>query len=101
MDVAETYVHERLQLVLNLRDIREDLDGLFDGGFEQIGDALALVFDLQRFEIVAAAATDVASDVDIGKEIHFDPLQPVTLAGFASAALHVKAESSGFVAALA
>src|SRR5205823_4521125 len=44
---------------------------------------------------------DVTGDVNIRKEIHFDALEPVPLAGFAAAPLHIKAEAARLIAALA
>src|ERR1035438_8256376 len=49
--------------------------------------------------IVTAALADIAGDVDVGKEAHFDALLAVALAGFAASALDVEAESAGLVAA--
>src|SRR5882762_8393309 len=62
---------------------------------------MALEADGQRFGIVAAAAADFASDVNIGQKIHFDAAQAVALAGFAAAAFYVEAEATGTVAAFA
>src|SRR5882762_1065726 len=62
---------------------------------------MALEADGQRFGIVAAAAADFASDVNIGQKIHFDAAQAVALAGFAAAAFYVEAEAAGAVAAFA
>ena len=73
---------------------------MFDGAFQNVGDGVALVLYGKRLDVVAALAADVASDINIGQEVHFDPLETVALAGFAAAALHVEAESAGLVTAL-
>ena len=86
---------------MDLRNVFENREGVFDGGRQQVGDGIAFVFHLQRFAVVAAAAADIAGDVDVGQKVHLDALQPVALAGFAAAALHVEAEAAGLVAALA
>src|SRR6267154_6889757 len=62
---------------------------------------MAFEADGQRFRIVAAAAADFASDIDIGKKIHFDAAQAIALASFAAAAFYVEAEAAGTIAALA
>src|SRR5437016_13674423 len=62
---------------------------------------MAFVAHGERFRIVAAAAANFAHHINIGKKIHFDAAETVTLAGFAAAALHVKAEAAGPVAAFA
>src|SRR5579883_3488857 len=56
---------------------------------------MALELHLQGFAVVAAAAADVAGDVDIGQEVHFDTLEAVPLARLAAATLHVEAEAAG------
>ena len=92
---------QRAQLGIDLRDVFENGDGVFDGGRQQVGDGKALVLHLQRFAVVAAAVADVAGDVHVRQEVHLDALEPVALAGFAAAALDVEAEAAGLVAALA
>ena len=99
--VAQADIEQRLQLGTNLREVLHQRQRFLHRGVEHVGDRVALELHLQGFAIVAAAAADVASDVDVRQEIHFDALQPVALAGFAAAALHVEAEASRFVAALA
>ena len=86
--------HQRFELDFDLRDILEHAQRFFDRGLQQIGDRMALIFHLQRFVIIAPAAAHVAGDIDVRKEIHFDALQAVALAGFAAPALHVEAEAA-------
>ena len=50
--------------------------------------------------IIAAASTDFADHVHVGKEIHFDTALPLTLARFAASSGNVEGEASGLVAAL-
>ena len=59
------------------------------------------IFHLQRFAVVTLAAADVAGDVDVRQEVHFDALESVALAGFAASPFDVETESAGFVSALA
>jgi len=67
--------------------------------FSNVGDGLAAIMDLERLGVVAAAMTHFAVDVDVGKEVHLDALGPLTLAGLATAALDVEAETAHLVAA--
>jgi hypothetical protein len=101
VDVSQADVVEGLQLGLDLRDVLEGCQRLLHGGVEQVGDGVPLVLHLQGLVVVAAAAADVAGDVDIGQEIHFDALEAVALAGLAAAAFDVEAEAPGLVAAFA
>ena len=81
--------------------ILEQRQSLFDRRVQQIGDDLALVLARERLAVVARAAADVASDINVGQEVHLDALQPVALAGFAAAAFDVEREAARLVAALA
>src|SRR6267143_3142399 len=51
--------------------------------------------------MLAAATTNFAHHVNVGKKIHFDAAEAIPLAGFAAAALDVETEAAGAVAALA
>src|SRR6266571_2422174 len=62
---------------------------------------MAFVAHRERFRIVAAAAANFAHHVNVGKKIHFDAAEAVSLAGFAAAAFYVETEAPGAVAALA
>ena len=100
-DVAEADVEQRLQLARDHRHRLEEVEGRVDRHVQHLGDVPALVLDLQRLAVVAAAAADVAGDVDVGQEVHLDLDHAVALAGLAAAALDVEGEAPGTVAALA
>ena len=99
LDIAEADFVEHRQLVGDGGLGLEELDAVLDGHVEHIGDALSLELHLERFAVVAVAVADVAGDIDIGQEVHFDLDQPVAGAGFAAPALDVEAEAAGLVAA--
>src|ERR1019366_4911127 len=101
VDVAQAHVVQRLQLDADLRQVFHQRQGVLDGGFQQIGDGVALELHLQGFAIVASPAAQIARHVDVRQEVHLDALEPVALARLAAAALHVEAEASRLVAALA
>src|SRR5882724_3611821 len=100
-DVAETDFDERGELLLNLRNIFEELERVARRQIQDVADGMALVADGERLRIVAAAAADFTHHVNVGKKIHFDAAEAIALAGFAAAAFHVKTEAAGAVAALA
>jgi hypothetical protein len=54
---------------------------------------------LEGFAVVAFAFADVALDVDIGEEVHFDDIYPLTATGFTASAFDVEGKLSGFIAA--
>ena len=64
-------------------------------------NAFAFVFHFQRFTVIAFAFALVARHVDVWQEVHFHLDHTVALAGFAAAALNVKAETTRVVAAAA
>ena len=100
MDVAQTYVEQRLQFRPNLRVRFHEGKGFFDRQRQEAGDRLPFELHFQRFVIVAFAATNVAGHIDVGQEIHLNALEPVPLAGFTAPALHVEAKPTGLVATL-
>ncbi len=101
LHVAEPDFDERRELLLNLRDIFQQLQRFARRHIQHVGDRMALEAHRQRFGVVAAAAADFAHHIYVGQKIHFDAAQSVALARFAAAALHVEAESAGLVAAFA
>ena len=101
VDVAEAYVDEGLELLVDGGDVLEDGDGVFDGEVEDVGDGVAVELYAEGLLVVAAAVADFAEDVDVGEEVHLDAALAFALAGFAAAALDVEAEAAGLVAALA
>src|SRR6266481_7532372 len=100
-DIAESDFDERGELLLNLRNIFEELQRVGRRQIQNIADGVALVTDCERLRIVAAAAADLAHHVNVGKKIHFDAAEAVALASFAAATFHVEAEAAGAVATLA
>ena len=93
VNVAEADIAQRLQLRLNLRNVRQERAPLrpsIPAGRRWSG----LCTSPAGFVVVAAAAADIAGDVHVRQEIHLDALQPVALAGLAAAALHVEAEAA-------
>ena len=101
VNVSQADVDQGLQLLLDLRNVFENLEHVRYGHFEQVGDGIAVVADRQRFVVVAASAADFALHVNVGQEIHFDAALAFALAGFAASAGNVEGEASGFVSALA
>ena len=99
VDVSEADVVERAQLGLRDRDVLEELQRLLDGHLEDVGDALALVVDLQRLAVVALAAADLARHVHVREELHLDLDDPVARTRLAASASHVEREATGGVAA--
>src|SRR6516162_1002340 len=101
MNVAETDVHQGLQLLANLWNVLQQREGVRNRHLQQVGDRVALVLHSKCLVVVALAPTDFTLDVDIRQEVHFNATLTVTLAGFASPASNVEREASCLVAALA
>src|SRR6185503_7191284 len=97
---AKSDVQQRLYLWLNLGNVFQQRQGVFDRGIEQFGNRLSLVSDRERLAIVSGAATDVAQNVNVREKIHLDPLHALALARFAAPAFHVERKAAGFVTSL-
>ena len=86
---------------MNGWNIFQHFQGFFDGQIEQIGNRESLVAYRQGLGVVTFAATDLASNINIRQEIHFDATLAVALASLASSTLHVETKTSGLVTAFA
>ena len=100
-DVAEAHVEQGLQFALQRRDVFEEMPGFLDVHVQYVADGFAFVGDTEGFAVVACAVADVAGDVYVRQEVHFDFDDAVALAGFASAAFDVEGEAPRRVAARA
>src|SRR5450755_2419598 len=69
MNVSQADIDQRLQLLLHLRNIFQNLQRIRYRHFEQVGDGISVVADRQRFTVVAAAAADIALHVNVGQKI--------------------------------
>ena len=99
--VAESHVHQRRKLLLNLGNVFQEFKRLGARQVQYVADRMSLVAHGERLGIVAATAAHFAHHINIGKKIHFDAPQAVALASFAAPAFHVEAEAARAVAALA
>ena len=98
-DIVQPDVVQRLQDAPDARHIVEELQRGLHVHLQHVGDALALVLDLERLAIVALAFADIAAHPHIGQELHLDALLAVALAGLAAPALDVEREAPRLVAA--
>ncbi|OPZ82264.1 MAG: hypothetical protein BWY77_00252 [bacterium ADurb.Bin431] len=98
-DVTQADILQGLELAPDRREIIEKLEGVIHRHVEDAGDRLPLVFDLEGLAVVALALADLAGDVYIRQKMHLDLQDTVALAGLTAAALDVKTEASGLVAA--
>src|ERR1043165_5131696 len=69
LDVTQTDVEQRLQLLIDLRNVFQQRQRLFDRRIEQVSDRLAFVLQGQRLAVIARAATHVAKHVNVGQEV--------------------------------
>ena len=97
-NVGKSNVHECVQLLRDHWYVLEKYGGIFNRHLQHFVDVLALVTQLESFAVVALAAANIAPNVHVGQEMHFDLNDAVALASFATTTLDVKTESSGQVA---
>ena len=99
LQIVEPDVVQRLQLVLNLGDVLEQVQRLLNVHLQHFGNRLALELDLQRLAVVAMSFADRAGHPDVGQEVHLQAIRAVSFARLAAAAFDVETESSRLVAA--
>src|SRR5581483_3512089 len=99
MDVAETDVDERLELLEDAWLILEEIERVVDRELEDIRDRQTSEPNLERLTIVALAFADFTRHVHIGQEVHLDLHEAVALACFAPPTFHVEREASWPIAA--
>ena len=98
-DVSEADIIDGLKLPSDLRNVFEELQGVFHRHLKDIGDVFILVFHFKGFTVIAFPVTNLTWDVYIRKEMHLDLDDSVTTACFTAAALHVEAETAFFISA--
>ena len=98
LHVVEADVVDAGEHSVDLRMGLEEIDRLFDGEIEHVGDVASAIPHLERLAVVPAALASLAFHKDVGKEVHFDPADSLSLAGLATTALDVETESSRLVA---
>ena len=101
MHVTQSHVHHRLQFLPHQRHIDEQRQRVLDGEFQNIRNGVAVKLHRQRFLVIAPAIAHFALHVNVRHEVHFNAPLPIALAGFASPAGYVEAESSRLVSTLA
>ncbi|MNH06966.1 hypothetical protein D3C79_663460 [compost metagenome] len=97
-DIGKPNLHQRLQLARQGWHGIKEVTGFLNGHFQHFVDVLTLVLHFQRFAVIAFAFALIARHIDIRQEVHLYLDHAVTLAGFAAAALDVKAETARRVA---
>ena len=99
LEVAETGFDEEAESVADLWVRVEEL-GRFGGGhLHHVGDGFAVVGDVERLAIVAAAVAFAAGKPAGGQEAHFEFDRALAEAGFAATAVRVERKPAGRVAA--
>jgi hypothetical protein len=63
---------EGFKLSLDIGDMFEKFQRLVDRHVQHIGDALSLVVNLQGLAVVSLSFANLAYDIDIRQEMHFD-----------------------------
>src|SRR5215470_14860654 len=84
---------------MNLGNASEDIERIGNRGVQKVGDGHAFVLNGKRFTVVTFSSADLAIHVYVRKKAHLDFAQAISLARFTTSALHVKAETPGFVSA--
>lgn len=92
LQVAEANILQRHQTPRDLRQVAEEVGGLFDRHLKHVVHALVLEPDRERIGVKAGAVTFLANDFDGRKEVHFERRNACTETRFAAAAGHIERE---------
>ena len=82
---------------MNRRHIFKEFQRLLHCHIQNVVDTLTLILDLQGLTVVSFPSTHLTWHIDIREKMHLDLQNSVTVAGFTSAAFHIKAESAFLV----
>src|SRR5579862_6442056 len=94
VDVTQPDVIERLQLLPNARLILEELERVSHREIEHVGDRLAAEMHFECLPVVALTLAHLTGHKDVGKKVHLDLHETVTLTRFASPAFDVERKAS-------
>ncbi len=84
---------------MDLRDILEKLQGILHSHFQNVRNVLPFILHFQCFTIITLAFADLARDIDVWQEMHFDFDNTVSAASLATTALDIKAKAASCIAA--
>ena len=98
LDIAQAHLIERFDFIIYGRDGLEKFASLLHRHVEYVGNALALVFNLQRFAVISSASAHLTGHENVGQEMHFNLNNTVTETVLASAARYVEREPACLVA---
>ena len=93
-EVSQSNILNSLQLLVNRRDVCEELVSDIHRHIQHIVYIFALIFQLQCLAVVAISAAALASHIYIGQEVHLNGLHSRTTTLLASSALYVEGEAS-------
>jgi len=99
MNVTQPDILEGHQLVFDARYVLKEIQRFLNCHVQHVSDRFAFECHFQCFAIVPLAFADVAGDVDIGKEMHLDLDDPVTLTRLAPPTFHIEREPTWKVTA--
>ena len=96
-DIGKSYIVECRNLPVYGRHIFEEFHRLLDRHIEDIIDAFPLIFDLQRFPVIALAAANLTRHIDIRQEMHLDLDDSIAGARLTASTFFIEAETAFIV----
>lgn len=97
--VSETDGVEGIEDAMDAGILSEKSGSLLDRHFENLGNVLSAVADLEGFPVVAGTAATGTRDGGVGEEFHLEGEDAIPAAVFAAAAGDIEAETAGTVTA--
>src|SRR3546814_15702501 len=81
LDIAKADLRQHRHFVADGGNGLEEFHRVFHRHVQHVGDGHALELYFEGFAIVARAVADVAGDIDVRTEVHFDLQHAVALTG--------------------
>jgi hypothetical protein len=94
VDVSQSDITQRGELLPNARLILKHGTRLFHGEIEDFGDAASPEVHFEGFTIKALPFADITRNKDIRQEVHFNFDQPIALTALTPSSLHVEREAA-------
>ena len=98
-DITTANILQCLQLAADARERFKVLQRAVHGHVQDVRDAFVLETHLQRFVVIPAASADLAWNVNIRQELHFNPELAFPTAGFTATTLDVERKTPFIVSA--
>src|SRR5690606_6542975 len=97
--VRQPHIHERLELARDCRYGVEVLQCLLYRQIQHLADVTAPIADVERFAVIALAATYIAGHIHVWQEVHLDLDDTISLTRFTASTFNVERKAARIISA--